>query len=184
MTLFNVGDIVEFYNSLNKNIVLGEILKIFPSSSPPYAHVKSSKTGIVHMPNLKILQLISTMSGSAPPAAPQAPSTPPAPKAAAAQHQFKPGDKVTIAKIGSMWKGKIGTVVDAIGRDVRVDLNGKVRTFVASQLRRYVTEGMPSKTKATERSDACKHEYKLYIGLRECYEFCIHCDRKRVPKES
>ena len=27
--------------------------------------------------------------------------------------------------------------------------------------------------------DECGHEYKLYVGLRESFEYCIFCDEKK-----
>lgn len=30
--------------------------------------------------------------------------------------------------------------------------------------------------------DLCYHEYILYTGLRESYEFCVKCDKKRPIK--
>lgn len=39
---------------------------------------------------------------------------------------------------------------------------------------------VPDTAREITRADICDHEYKQYVGLTESYEYCIHCDIKKV----
>ena len=49
----------------------------------------------------------------------------------------------------------------------------------------YVWVDVPTKKTAKEiledrsRAHVCKHEWKMYTGLSEQFEYCVHCDEKR-----
>ena len=46
----------------------------------------------------------------------------------------------------------------------------------------YIPEWMqqPNKDYSTLKKEHCKHEFKQYIGMVETFEYCIHCDTKKV----